>query len=337
MFLETWLALSVAIRLKKRKQFDILHLRDGEPFPFLVHLLNCTLKDYIWFVSLTGTNLIQYPPLSEALKRSFGLLIYIVLLRAVNSSLWKPVYRRSLARNRFIFTVQNEQMKERFEAFVDGVLAGKVVYLPLGVDKVEREIRKEEARNYLGIQADGAVLLSFGACHVGKDLETVFKALKDIPGVVLLQGGDDSVLGAQSGVAALAQKYNMTHRTISRNCYIPEEEKPYYFLAADAILLSYNKDFTSTTSLLWEACRFKTPVIASDNGQLKELVEAFRHGLIFTAQDPDSLAETVKRFISLEPGAIETFKNNCRMFYNEFSMERWADRCLETYESLLTK
>jgi len=337
MFLETWMTLSVAIRLKESKKLDILHLRDGEPFPFLVHLFNFTRKDYRWFVSLTGTNLLQYPPLSEALKKSFGMFIYIVLLRAVNSSLWKPVYRRSLDRNRFVFSVQNELMKKRFEAFVDGALAGKVVYLPLGADIVEKEIPQQEARAFLGIPSDRTVILSFGACHVGKDLETVFKALEEIPGVVLLQGGDDSVLGAQASVAALAQKYNMTDKTVIRNYYISEEEKPYYFFAADATVLSYNKDFTSTTSLLWQTCRFKIPVIASDNGQLKELMEAFQVGLLFKAQDADSLAKTVRHFISLGPGAIETFKNNCHMFYNEFSMEKWAQRCLDIYRKLLAE
>lgn len=334
MFLETWLTLSVATRLKKSKQFDILHLRDGEPFPFLVHLFGCTTRGYKWFVSLTGTNLIQYPPLREVLRRHLGLFVYIVLLKAVNSSLWKPAYRRSLARNRFVFSVQNELMKERFEAFVDGVLAGKVVYLPLGADEVEREISKGEARQYLGIQTDGVVLLSFGACHVGKDLETVFRALKDIPGVVLLQGGDDSVLGARANLAALARKYDMTDRVVIRNYYIPEEDKPYYFFAADATVLSYNRDFASTTSLLWQACRFTTPVIASDNEQLKELIEEFHLGLLFKAQDADSLARTIERFISLEPRKIKEFKNNCRRFYGEFSIESWADKCIESYKKL---
>jgi glycosyltransferase involved in cell wall biosynthesis len=337
MFLETWLALSVAIRLKKSKQFDILHLRDGEPFPFMVHLFNCTLKDYRWFVSLTGTNLIQYPPLMEALRKDFGLFVYLVLLRAVNSSLWKPVYRRSLARNRFVFSVQNELMKERFEAFIGGVLAGKVIYLPLGAGQTEREIPKEKARKYLGIKTPGTVLLSFGACHVGKDLETVFKALKDIPEVVLLQGGDDSVLGAQARVLPLAQKYGMTKRTVIRNYYIPEEEKAYYFFAADAMILAYTKQFLSASSLLWESCRFGMPVIASDNGQLEELVKASQLGLLFTAQDAASLRKAIMRFLSLKPVEIKKLNANCQRFNDEFSLGKWAQRCLEIYDSLLIR
>jgi glycosyltransferase involved in cell wall biosynthesis len=271
----------------------------------------------------------------EALRKNFGLFVYILLLRAVNSSLWKPIYRRSLGRNRFVFTVQNEPMKGRFEAFVDGALSGKVICLPLGADKLEKEISKEQARKYLAIQTNRPVLLSFGACHVGKDLETVFKALKDIPEVVLLQGGDDSVLGAKANVAALAQKYEMADRAIIRNYYIPEEEKPYYFFAADATILSYNKDFTSTTSLLWQACRFHTPIIASDNGQLAELLEAFRPGLLFKAQDAESLKQAIRQFISLKPTEIDKFKNNCHRFCKEYSLDKWAKRCIDTYNKIL--
>ena len=93
----------------------------------------------------------------------------------------------------------------------------------------------------------------------------------------------------------------------------------------------------STSSLLWEACRFGIPVIASDNGQLKELIEAFQLGLLFTAQNADSLREAIIRFLSLKPEEIETLRENCRKFANEFSLEKWAQGCLEIYDSLLMK
>jgi len=129
----------------------------------------------------------------------------------------------------------------------------------------------------------------------------------------------------------------MQDKTIIRESYIPEEEKPYYFFAADAIILSYTRQFLSATSLLWQACRFGTPVIASDNGQLKELVEAFQPGLLFTAQDADSLRQAIIHFINLDPEEIQALKDNCHRFSHEFSMEKWARTCLEIYEGLLIK
>jgi len=333
MFLETCLTLAVAVRLKRKLDYGIIHLRDGEPFPFLVHILSLFLRGYNWVVSLTGTNLITYPTLLTALRKDFRLFVYIILLRMINSNWWKPVYRRSLANNHFLFVTQNESMKQSFESYVQGVLSGKVVCLPLGIYEVDKVIPKEEARRYLGLPQDKPVFLSFGFLHVAKDLETIFHALKDIPDAFLVHAGDPG-FDPELSSTNLAKKYGTLDGTMSRDYYITEEEKPYYFFAADAIILSYTKQFLSTPSLLWEACRFVTPVIASDNGQLKELTEAFQLGLLFTAQDADSLREAIMRFINLKTEDIERLKDNCRRFSDEFSLEKWAQRCLEIYDSL---
>jgi glycosyltransferase involved in cell wall biosynthesis len=171
---------------------------------------------------------------------------------------------------------------------------------------------------------------------VGKDVKTMFRALKDVPDAFLIHGGAP---GWSTDLTStnLVQEYGMQERAIIRNYYIPEEEKPYYFFAADAVILSYTKQFESTASLFWEACRFGIPIIASDNGQHKKLVEAFKPGLLFTAQNADSLRETIIYFINLNSGEIQIMKDNCRRFSDEFSMEKWAQGCLEIYDNLLTK
>jgi len=120
-----------------------------------------------------------------------------------------------------------------------------------------------------------------------------------------------------------------------KDYYVPEEEKPYYFFAADAAVLSYTKEFLSTTSLLWESCRFGIPVIASDNGDLKALMETFKPGLLFKAQDVDSLKEAITRFIELRPGEVKKLKENCHKFTYQFSMKKWAQRCIKLYNLLL--
>jgi glycosyltransferase involved in cell wall biosynthesis len=338
MFLETYLTLAVAIRLKQQAGYDILHLRDGEPFLFLPHLLNLRRRDYNWIVSLTGSNLVTlatHPSLLSAMRESFRLFLYTIYIRFLSSGIWRPVYRRSLARNRFLFLTQNETMQRNFESYMDGLLKGKVLCLSLGVNDAGVSISREESRKHFGLPLDKPVFLSFGFLHGGKDMETIFKALKDIPDAFLLHGGDQGFKMHLLDSANLAQKYNMVDRVIVKDHYIPEEEKPYYFFAADAIILSYTRQFLGTTSLLWQACRFETPVIASDNGQLKELVEKYKPGLLFRAQDADSLHEAVLRFIKLRPEQIQSLKRNCRRFANEFSMDEWADKCLAIYKTLL--
>jgi glycosyltransferase involved in cell wall biosynthesis len=330
-FFETFSTLVMAMRMKRKLNCDIIHLRDGEPFLFLPHLLSLPFNSYNWVISLTASNI--YPPTR---LQNIRQMLYVIGLKFLNSRLWKPLYRLSLARNRFLFITQNKVSKQDYESFLQDVFSERVIYVPLGVDSKNYTIPKEKARQYLGLPQGETLFLSFGATHSGKDLGTIFCALKDVSDVYLIHTGKQA-FNLGSSPTSLAQKYNMLDRAIIKEYYIPEEEKPYYFFAADAVILSYTRQFSSTVSLIWEACRFATPVIASDNGQLKELVEAFQLGLLFSAQRPDSLRQAIMRFIELKPYEIQTLKDNCHRFSNEFSMEKWAQRCLEIYDSLLIR
>jgi glycosyltransferase involved in cell wall biosynthesis len=335
MFLENFLTLAAATRLKRKLKYDIIHLRDGEPFLFLPFLLSFPHRGLNWVVSLIGGNLSYTPPpLATTLRKNLPLFVYTLALKVINSKLWRPLYRRSLARNNFLFITQSEAVKRDYSTYLQGVFSGKVIYLPLGFGSTIRPVSKKEARQRLDLPQDKLLLLSFGTCHPGKDIEVVFRALKNLPDVVLLQGGKHTFsVGADP--AKLAQDYAVLDRVIIKDYYIPEGEKPYYFFAADAVILSYTRKFLSSASLLWESSLFETPVIASDNGQLGELVKTFQTGLLFKAQDAASLREAIMRFLSLKPEAIEIFKNNCRRFCDEFSIDKWAQGCLRLYKGSL--
>jgi len=329
MFFEAFITLSKAVWLKRKFNYDIIHLRDGEPFLFLPHLLGLPFRGYNWLISLTASNI--YTPSTK----NFQLRIYAAVVKFINSGLWRPLYRASLARNSFVFITQNAKAQRDYSSYLQGVFDGKVIYLPLGADRVKNVILKENARRYFSLPQDRVILLSFGAPHTGKDMEIIFCAIKEIPNIYLVHAGSYR-FGLGVNLMDLAEKYPILDRVLIKNHYIPEEEKPYYFFAADAVILSYTKQFLSTTSLLWDACRFGIPVIASDNSQLKELVETFRMGLLFSAQDADSLKQAIQRFMELEPEEIETLKDNCHRFANEFSMGTWAQKCLEIYQVLLS-
>jgi len=329
MFFETLVTLSRAIAIKRKRKVDIIHLRDGEPFIFLSHLLSLPFRGYRWVISLTASNI--YPPKPKTFTQS----VYTVAIRFVNSGIWKPLYRFSLARNGFMFLTQNETARRDYNSYLGGIFGGKVIYLPLGSDKPVKTIDKNKARRKLKLPLDKPVFLSFGAPHSGKDLETIFRAVGGLPDVCLVHAGSQAFsLGANT--SNLVDKYSEPNRVIISDHYISEEEKPYYFFAADAAILSYTRQFLSTSSLLWESCRFGTPVIASDNGQLRELVEAYDVGLLFKAQDSAFLREAMVHFIKLNPEQIELLKRSCRRFANEFSLEKWAQRCIEIYDNLLT-
>lgn len=331
MSFETFLTLTIAIRLKRKLSIDIIHLRDGEPYLFMPHILCLPFKDYNWLVSLTASNI--YLP---AEIKSIKLLIYTTVVKVINSRMWRPLYQWSLRRNSFIFAVQNEMAQADYSKYMGHVFNGRIECLPVGVSQETKIIPKEEARRYLNLPTDKTIFLTFGAVHSGKDMETVFRALKAMPEIYLVHAGSQA-FGLGTNVEEVAQDYTDLDRISVRDYYVPENEKPYYFFAADAVILSYTRQFLSTSSLLWEACRFRTPVVASDNGQLKKMIDTFHPGLLFKAQDVDSLRQTIIRFLNLKPGEIKELRDNCRRFASEFSHKKWVNRCLEIYDCLLTK
>ena len=334
--IEYSLTLMVAIRLKKKNNYDVLHLREGDPFLFILHLLNLPQRGNNWAVILIGAEFIAQSSLQPSPWKNPKQFFGMVFIRAMNSNFWKPVFSRSSARNKFVYLTENEAIKNSYQPYMKGVLARNIFCLPLGVNRIDKTISKEEARKYLGIPTEKPVFLCFGSPHAGKEWEAIYIALKDIKDVFLLHGGnqrlDDRGLSLQlPNSLSLSEKYGVSDRVLIKDHYISEEEKPYYFFASDAIILSYTRQFLSNASSLWEACRFETPVIMSDNSQLKEIMDSYRPGLVFKAQDPDSLRETMMRFMDLSQEELLNFKENCRRFNEEFSINRWAKQCLLIY------
>lgn len=329
MFFETLATLSRAVILRGKKEVDIIHLRDGEPFLFLSHLLSLPFRNYCWVISLTASNI--YPPKPKTFKQ----FVYTLGVRFVNSSIWKPLYRISLARNGFVFLTQNETAQRGYDSYLGGIFEGKVIYLPLGSDRVGTIVEKNKARRKLKLPLDRPIFLSFGAPHSGKDLDTIFNAASQLPNACLVHAGSQA-FSLGSDTTNLAEKYGEPNKVIIRDQYITEEEKPYYFFAADAVILSYTRKFLSTSSLLWEACRFGIPVIASDNGQLGDLVETYNVGLLFEAEEFASLRKAMAHFVKLKPKQIDLFRRKCKRFANEFSLDKWAHVCVEIYQSVLS-
>ena len=121
--------LCLAVNLKRRLSYDILYLRDADPFVFVPFLIGCFLKNRNLACSLLGTKSLRIP----------GSLYH----KLINASAWKPIYRRALSRNNYTFICENELLKNHFETkLLDGILAGKVNVLPFGMEKTNTYVNQ---------------------------------------------------------------------------------------------------------------------------------------------------------------------------------------------------
>ena len=328
-FLENFSTLLLAVKLRKTLRYDVIYLRDGDPFIFNPFLLGLVSRHHRWVISLIGV---------KALMPPFSFWYHKLFYKLVNAPMWKPIYRRSLAKNQFIFHCQNKYIKEYFETnFLDGILSGRVSVVPIGVEQTASNVPQKEARRFLGLPEDKVILLHFGSLHSGKDIETVLAAIRDVPDVLLIHAGAIDVrlfLMTRQTLMDSVQHYGLQNRVIIKDYFIPEAEKQYYFGAADATILSYKRDSLQTASLLWEAAKFSSPTIASDVGELGELVKRHKVGLVFEAEDATSLKHALSHFLSLSQSEKETMRSNCEKFCDEFSLEAWAEKCIGIFREL---
>jgi glycosyltransferase involved in cell wall biosynthesis len=307
------------ISIEGRSDFDVIHLRDAPTWCLaLPQLTSMILGGKRWVVSLLD----------------------IEGQETILAKIFKPtrspaLYRITLSRNTFLYTCQNEQLFYHYSTdFLGGILKDKVHILPpivASIDENANPLTPTQAKSSMRIKPGNVVFLSFGTLHGGKDMQTVVSALKRFPDVLLLHAGRTAPTELHDFIRL---RHEMPSSYLIHDWYVPEDSKPIYFAASSAIILSYTRDFRATASMLWEACRFQLPVIASDNDQLADMVARFHVGLTFEAQNPDSLAEAVSRFMLMDETEIGKLRANCRRFCNEFSQSNWVDRVLTIYSQL---
>jgi glycosyltransferase involved in cell wall biosynthesis len=319
-----------AIRLCRKHRYDAIYLRDGQPLMFLSHLLSLPFHGIRWAVSVTGSDIfvpkMEIPRLRDRLTH----YSYVFGQNFFHGGAWKPLYGASMGRNSFVLVAQNEDARRGYEECFGGVFAGRVRCVPLGVSDDNAAMPKDEARARLGLPKDKTVLLSFGTPHYGKKLETVFEAVGMLDNVFLVQAGRQSLSLGESPYS-MGQRYGLDGKLAIFDRYIGEddEDRACFFASADAVVMSYTKEFRSTSSMLWQAARYGLPVIASNANVLGEMVRDYDMGLLFRAEDAVSLAEAVLRFGKLGKRDFGWMERGRARFLEDYSHRKWAERTIE--------
>ena len=334
MLIETILTIGKAMKICRKLDYDIIYLRDGEPFLFVSFLLSTPFHNHKWVISLTGANLFTPRPSAFRFLENPFIYFYTTALRIVSGRVWRPLYRWSLNRNRFMLVTQNEEAKRAYNEHQNGVFTDSVKCVPLGTSNITTPIPRNETRVKQGLPPDMLVLLSFGAPHSGKDIRTVIEAIAHTPGVFVVHAGTQS-FSLGSNPENLTKEYKLSDRTKIFNCYIKEEEKPMLFSAVDALVLSYTRVFKSTSSMLWEAAKYHLPVISSNANLLGAMVKEYNLGLLFEAENVESLVHAIKRFKNLRPEEFESMESGRQRFFEDYSSEKWAKDTLEVCEQLM--
>lgn len=154
---------------------------------------------------------------------------------------------------------------------------------------------RAQARQALELAEGEPVLLFFGLVRPYKGLADLLYALAQVRQVLpvhLLVAGEfwENITVYQQLVNVLG----LSSAVRFYNRYISDEEVPFFFAAADVVVLPYRQASQSAAAALAQALR--RPVIATRVGGLPEMIVDGQTGLLVPPGDPQALADAILRF-----------------------------------------
>lgn len=210
----------------------------------------------------------------------------------------------------------------------------KACFVPNGVD-TERFSPNPEARarlrDELGLQ-DFFVWLTVGRLEPPKDHFTLIRAFS----YLLSKKGEAKLLIAGQGslmpeLEALAENLGVTSKVLFLGA---RRDIPELASTADAFVLSSAWEGLPLTLLEAMACEL--PIIATDSGGPREILQNGRWGILVPPRNPEALAEAMLQVMSLPAEErLQMGKAARRHVENNYSFERIVDRWEEIYRQLL--
>lgn len=180
------------------------------------------------------------------------------------------------------------------------------------------KVAPEEARKKLNIPAEKKVLLFFGFIRDYKGLNLLIDAMGKLSAQYFL------VIAGES--YGSFEKYERQIKNVTKNnilyCirYIPDDEVPLFFSAADVCILPYKSATQSGITSI--AYHFDLPLIATDTGGLKEAVLNGKTGIIVAYPDAALIAGAAEKYFN--QNLKVKFQEEIRRMKNRLSWDNMA-------------
>jgi D-inositol-3-phosphate glycosyltransferase len=254
---------------------DIIHFQTAYSFEGLIIPL------YRYFgikVVYTAHDLLHYPPYPG------DMLIFSYMYRRLNAII-----------------VNGRSLKNDLLALFPGVRPANIFINNLGND-LEMEdlpnISRREARSRLSISRGEKVILFYGIIRPYKGLEVLIRAfailLKKLPEARLFIAGEP--IGGFTEYQNIINRLEIGEWVKVFPYFIPLEETPTFFTAADVVAIPYLKSYQ--TGIAPIAYSYSRPVVVSRVGGLVECIEEGKSGYSFQSGDAGDLAERLFLILS---------------------------------------
>lgn len=160
-------------------------------------------------------------------------------------------------------------------------------------DHFGQGLPRTTAHERLNLDPDKKTLLFFGLVRSYKGLDLLLEAFKELPeDYQLLVAGE--VYGDEEPYRQQLADHSAAERAHLHLRYIDDQEVPVFYSATDLNVLPYRS--ATQSGIMAVALHFEVPVMATDTGGLREVVEDADIGLIAPSSDPSAIAITIQDY-----------------------------------------
>jgi glycosyltransferase involved in cell wall biosynthesis len=176
------------------------------------------------------------------------------------------------------------------------------------------EIGVAASRACLSLPIDSPLILFFGRLRQDKGPDVLLQALTGLRGDWrAVFAGPAGWLG-DSEVERYQRQLADPGRIIPRLRFVPDQEVPRYFEAADVIVLPYRHTFLGTSGVLQRSAAAGKPVIASDVGDVGEIVRTAGLGVVVEPENAEELRQALQRFLDGDAQQVSEVRERGRRY-----------------------
>lgn len=207
----------------------------------------------------------------------------------------------------------------------------EVIYNAIDPARYALACTKEEARGRLGLE--GKIILTVARLTSWKGIDKIIEVLPEIRGQIneanLVVVGAGPELGNLQGLAGELGAKGL----VSFVGRVPHEEVPYYLRAADVFVLY--SGYEGLPHVVLEAMATGLPVILSNKGGNREVVEDGGDGLLVPIGNQEKLKEAILRVLQDRELAGEFVKRSREKVAHSFAWDVMVERTLDVFQAAM--
>ncbi len=196
-------------------------------------------------------------------------------------------------------------------------------------DHYGKKIEQRDAKEKLNIPENKKVILFFGLIRDYKGVNLLIEAMSKLDdSYYLIIAGE--AYGDFGKYESRIKELKLENRIKLNIKYIPDSDVPLYFSASDVCILPYLSGTQSGITGI--AYHFDLPVIVTDVGGLKEMVEDGKTGLV--VKEPSPLLITIALKMYFDGAMKSKFQPNILEYKKQYSWEKFASDLMKFAEKV---